>query len=336
MISPASRWKLGLFVVVGSLVGLFGVVYLGAQELKRSTQTAYAYFDEALTGLEEGSAVKFRGITVGRVERIRFATEDRLLEVRASLYEDYLADLGLDTSQLDASNPLIHRLRAQVVMSFVTSTAFIQVDFFEDPPGGPQMLGFRVPDDGFTLRTVPSTAKSLEASVREVLTELPRLSLEVRALVELVQTELGAARVPEVSRRLQSLLRTVEGQVQAFGESGLMDAAARAAEEVGSTAAALRGERDALRAAVDSWAQLGASLDREVQSMELGATTAGVREAAAAVGALDGVGDDVREELQNLRRALAAIERLADMLERDPGSLLRGRGRGNSPLKERK
>ena len=161
MISPASRWKLGLFVVVGSLVGVFGVVYLGAQELKRSTQTAYAYFDEALTGLEEGSAVKFRGITVGRVERIRFATEDRLLEVRASLYEDYLADLGLDTSQLDASNPLIHRLRAQVVMSFVTSTAFIQVDFSEDPPGGPQMLGFRVPDDGFTLRTVPSTAKAV-------------------------------------------------------------------------------------------------------------------------------------------------------------------------------
>ena len=71
MISPASRWKLGLFVVVGSLVGVFGVVYLGARELQRSTQTAYAYFDEALTGLEEGSAVKFRGITVGRVERIR-------------------------------------------------------------------------------------------------------------------------------------------------------------------------------------------------------------------------------------------------------------------------
>ena len=55
MISPASRWKLGLFVVVGSLVGVFGVVYLGARELQRSTQTAYAYFDEALTGLEEGS-----------------------------------------------------------------------------------------------------------------------------------------------------------------------------------------------------------------------------------------------------------------------------------------
>ena len=336
MISPASRWKLGLFVVVGSLVGVFGVVYLGAQELRRATHTAYAYFDEALTGLEEGSAVKFRGITVGKVERIRFATMDRLLEVRASLYEDYLRDLGLDTSNLDASNPLIHRLRAQVVMSFVTSTAFIQVDFLEDPPEGPQLLGFDVPTDGFTLRTVPSTAKSLEASVREVRAELPALSLEVRSLVELVRTELGAARVPDLSRKLQGLVAKIDAKVEALDVEGALAAAVGAADEVGATAVALRGERDALRAAVESWTQLGATLDREVQAMQLGATTEGVRSAAAAVGALDGVGVVVRAELQNLRRALAAMERLADMLERDPSALLRGRGASNNPLKERK
>ncbi|MGC6486775.1 MAG: MlaD family protein [Planctomycetota bacterium] len=336
MNTPASRWKLGLFVVLGSFVGVVGLVYLGARELQRSTHTAYAYFDEALTGLEEGSAVKFRGITVGKVERIRFATMDRLLEVQASLYEDYLDDLGLDTSKLDASNPLIHRLRAQVVMSFVTSTAFIQVDFLEDPPEGPQMLGFDVPTDGFTLRTVPSTAKSLEASVREVLAELPKLSLELRQLVDLVRTELGAARVPEVSRKLQGLLTKVSGQVDAFADAAVVTAVAEAAGEVGLAAAALRGERDALHGVTQSWTDLGASLRAEVADMALGATAQGVREAAASVESLGAIGADVRDELQNLRRALAAVERLAGMLERDPSSLLRGRGATDNPLKERK
>lgn len=336
MNTPASRWKLGLFVVVGALVAFVGVVYLGARELQRSTHTAYAYFDEALTGLEEGSAVKFRGITVGKVERIRFATMDRLLEVQALLYEDYLDDLGLDTTRLDASNPLIHRLRAQVVMSFVTSTAFIQVDFLEDPPDGPQMLGFDVPTDGFTLRTVPSTAKSLETSVREVLAELPRLSLEVRSLVELVRTELGAARVPELSRKLQGLLTKVGAKVDAFESAGFLAAAESAADEVGAAAAALRGERATLHGVAESWQQLSVALRDELAELELGATTAGVREAAAAVESLALVGDDVREELQNLRRALAAVERLAGMLERDPSALLRGRGPTKNPLKERK
>ncbi len=336
MNTPATRWKLGLFVVVGSLVGVIGVVYLGAQELRRATHTAYAYFDEALTGLEEGSAVKFRGITVGKVERIRFATMDRLLEVRASLYEDYLVDLGLDTSNLDASNPLIHRLRAQVVMSFVTSTAFIQVDFLEDPPEGPQMLGFDVPTDGFTLRTVPSTAKSLEASVREVLAELPALSLEVRSLVELVRTELGAARVPDLSRKLQGLVTKIDAKVEALDVERALAAVAGAADEVGATAAALRGERDALHELAQTWTELGASLRGEIADVRLGPTTERVRAAAAAVESFDAVGDAVRAELQNLRRAMAAVERLANSLERDPSALLRGRGPSNNPLKERK
>ena len=122
MSAPASRWKRGLFVVVGAAVGLGGVAFLGARELRRSTHTAYAYFDEALTGLEEGSSVRFRGVTVGRVERIRFAADKKHLEVQASLYDDYVRDLGLDATQLGAGNPLMQNLRAQVVMSWVTST----------------------------------------------------------------------------------------------------------------------------------------------------------------------------------------------------------------------
>jgi ABC-type transporter Mla subunit MlaD len=334
--APASRWKLGLFVVAGSAIGLLGVAFLGARELQRSTHTAYAYFDEALTGLEEGSSVKFRGVTVGRVERIKFASDKKHLEVQASLYDDYLSDLGLDASKLDADNPLTRNLRAQVVMSWVTSTAFIQVDYFPDPPRGPQLLPFDVPSDGVTLRTVPSTAKSLESSTREVLRELPRVASTVRELVDLLRTELSAARLPEVSRKLQSLLSKVEKQVDALDAEGAVAAATGALQEVGATAAAFREEREGLRATMAAWTELGRSLQREVEAMALDETSAGVRGAAVHLGGLAELRADVRAELHNLRRALAAVERLAAMLERDPGSLLRGRGASNSPWKEDK
>lgn len=336
MTAPASRWKLGLFVVVGSIVGLLGTAYLGARELRRASHTAYAYFDEALTGLEEGSSVKFRGVNVGRVERIRFAPDKKHLEVQASLYSDYLSDLGLDPERLDADNPLIRNLRAQVVMSWVTSTAFIQVDFFDDPAAGPQMLPFNVPSDGVTLRTVASTAKSLESSAREVLAELPRVASSVHELIDLLRTELSAARLPEVSRKLQALLTRLEGELAALGAPAAVEAAAAAMREVGATAAALRDERGSLRETLTVWTELGRSLEREVAAMQLGDTSTGVRAAAADLGRLGGLRDDVRTELQNLRRALDAVERLASALERDPASLLRGRAPVDSPLKERK
>ena len=336
MTAPASRWKLGLFVVTGSIGGFVGTAYLGARELRRASHTAYAYFDEALTGLEEGSSVKFRGVNVGRVERIRFAPDKKHLEVQSSLYSDYLQDLGVDPDRLDADNPLIRNLRAQVVMSWVTSTAFIQVDFFEDPAAGPQQLPFDVPSDGVVLRTVPSTAKSLEASAREVLGELPRVAASVRELVELLRTELSAARLPEVSRKAQQLLSKLEGELGALDAPGAVAAAKEAMQEVGATAAAFRAEREDLGATLRAWTELGRALEREVAAMGLEATAGEVRAAAAELSGLAGLREDVRAELQNLGRALAAVERLASALERDPASLLRGRAPAESPLKERK
>ncbi|MFK7741247.1 MAG: MlaD family protein, partial [Planctomycetota bacterium] len=120
---PGGRWKLGLFVVGGMAIGVFGLLFLGARELRQATRTAYAYFDEALTGLEKGSSVKFRGVTVGVVERIRFASDKKHLEVQAALFDDTLNDLGLSAENLESEDGLLQRLRAQVVMSWVTSTA---------------------------------------------------------------------------------------------------------------------------------------------------------------------------------------------------------------------
>ena len=178
MTAPANRWKLGLFVVGGFAAMVTGLTWIGMREWKRDFHTVYAYFDEALTGLEEGSPVKFRGVSIGTVRQIRVGPDKKHLAVQAALYDDYLADLGLDVTKLDGDVPLPQNLRAQVVMSWVTSTSFIQVDFFPDPPRGPQRLPFPVTVN--TILTVPSTAKSLEDASREVLRELPLLASSAR------------------------------------------------------------------------------------------------------------------------------------------------------------
>lgn len=331
MTAPASRWKLGLFVVAGAAVGLGGAGFFGARELRRPAHRAFAYFDEALTGLEEGSPVKFRGVTIGVVDRIRVASDQKHLEVQASLYDDYLRDLGLDVERLDGDCPLPENLRAQVVMSWVTGTAFVQVDFFPDPPSGPQRLPFDPPFPRTTLRTVASTAKSLESSAREVLAELPQLTASARELVALLRTELAGARLPELSARLQRLLDVAEQQLVEVRDRGTVAAATDALTELQQAVRRVSGDDAPLAATLREWASLGESLRQELAAAQVGDTARDVRSAAAGVAR---TGDDVRAELAQLHAALAAVERLAALLERDPGALLHGRAATRSPFVE--
>lgn len=331
MTAPANRWKLGLFVLGGIAATVTGLVYVGMHELKREFHVAYAYFDEALTGLEEGSPVKFRGVTVGVVQKIRVAPDKKHLRVQAALFDDYMRDLGLDVSKVAGVCPWPDTLRAQVVMSWVTSTSFVQVDFFPDPATGPQQLPFAVPTDEVTLRTVPSTAKSLEDASRDVLRDLPQIAATGRELVELLRTELQAARLPELSRQLQSVLQHVDGIVVDLQGSGLVTSTQQAIAEVRAAAASVHSDQSPIGVTLVELRGLADALQREIAAAKVGETTGSVRNAAAAVGQL---GADVRNELAQLRATLAAVERLAALLERDPGALLHGRTAPRSPLQE--
>ncbi len=334
MTAPANRWKLGLFVLAGCGLVLAGFTWLGVHELKRATHIAWAYFDEALTGLEEGSPVRFRGVRIGVVDRIDVGEDRKHLAVQMSLYDDYLGDLGLRLDQTLGGEPLQTTLRAQVVMSWVTGTAFVQVDFFPDPPAGPQQLPFVARPN--TLRTVPSTAKSLEAAGREVLRELPAMASAARELLSQLQRDLQAARLPELAGRMDRILATA---VQLLGDvqrQGTVAAVSEAIAAVRDAATSVRAEDGALAATLREVRGLVTDARRELVAVEAGATAAALRRAADGTAgfasSFGGVGKDLQTELAHLHETLTAVQRLADLLERDPGSLLRGRAAPVSPL----
>jgi paraquat-inducible protein B len=333
MTAPANRWKLGLFVVAGLAAGTAGLTWLGMRELRKSFQVAYAYFDEAVTGLEEGSPVKFRGVTIGVVDEIRAAPDKRHLEVRAALYDDKLRKLGLDAGALGPGCTLPENLRAQLVMSWVTSTSFVQVDFFPDPPTGPQQLPFPVAADRPMLRTVPSTAKSLEDASREVFRELPLVAGSVRELVELLRGELQGAQFAELSRTAQAVLLRFDRLLLDAERRGLVEAGTEALAALRSAAASVDDPRTGPGAAVAELRGALQQLRSDLAAAGLPATTAALRGAALSAQEL---GDGLGGQLAQLRGTLQSIERLMAALERDPGALLYGRQAVPSPLEGRK
>ena len=102
MSSQAEKLKIGLFVVVSLSLAVGTIIWLGASRYFEDSHIAVAFFSESVQGLEADSPVKFRGVSVGRVQAIRLAPDENLIEVVLSLNENFKIreDLGIKINLL--------------------------------------------------------------------------------------------------------------------------------------------------------------------------------------------------------------------------------------------
>jgi len=298
--TATNHWKLGLFVLLAIGATLGALFWLGARRFRRESFPAISYFDESVQGLDIGSPVKFRGVTVGTVSDITIAPDHRHVQVTSDMYVDALVRLGLRTAAPKSGEEFIApNLRVQLASAGITGVRFIQTDFFDPERYPPPRLPFEPPWN--YVPSAPSTLKNVEEAAIEIMNRLPML----------------ADRAKDTLADLRKTLGSIDTLASGLGAEG------------GSFNQTVR----ELRAAA---IRVGRALDEA----KLGATTASVRDTAASVGhAATGVGD-AQEELQAslvaLREALESVRTLADSLERDPSVVLRGpHGDGVSPTKTR-
>ena len=81
MSGRSSKFLIGLFVITGLMIGAIIIIWAGASDLFMKGSTYVSYFDESVQGLQNDSAVKYRGVEIGKVESIRVAPDYRLIEV---------------------------------------------------------------------------------------------------------------------------------------------------------------------------------------------------------------------------------------------------------------
>jgi len=208
MSAPTNRWKLGAFVVGSVLVGLAAAGVLTAQTMRVVTVTYASYFDEAVTGLEVGSPVRYRGVKIGNVSAIDVAPDQRHVEVIYSLGVKALNRLGLaGTSRGKETRILVPpELRVQIASTGLTGTKFLQIDFFGTGGTPPPVLPFPVPEN--YIPATPSTMKNLEDAVVRAVDMIPDLTRDLGSLVARVNVILD-----DVNRRglPNKLAATLEG-----------------------------------------------------------------------------------------------------------------------------
>jgi phospholipid/cholesterol/gamma-HCH transport system substrate-binding protein len=313
--TPTNHWKLGLFLVVGVLIGMGALIFLGARTLTQETISFRSYFDESVQGLELGSPVKFRGVTIGRVSLIDIASDGRHVEVTLEMIVAQLKRLRLDKPSGDRARLFVHPdLRVQLASTGLTGVKFILIDFF-DPVSNPKpKLPFRVPDD--YIPTASSTMKNIEDSLVRTAHSFPELSEHVLLTLDKfngILDEFEQKKLPE--RALGTLDQTTRSMKELEQQLSALQAD-KLSRQTQANLTQLNGTLTKMNALLDNVQSdrgLLASAVRTSNSMGDMAQNA------------HALGPPLEDTLREVRGAAQAIRKFANALERDPDMLLKGR-----------
>lgn len=321
MSAPANHWKLGLFVVVGSLLCVLAAVVLGARSLRRETVTYRSYFDEAVSGLDIGSGVSFRGVRIGDVSAVEVAPDRRHVEVVYKLETSVLTRLGIARQEgRDLVVQVPHDLRVQLSNTSITGGKYLKLDFFDPDKNPTPELPFEPGEH--TIPATPSTLKNLEDSLLRAIEQVPEVIEDMRGILAQVQVVLQDANQNELPKRAALLVERTERVMvsleKAIADAQIKQLSAQTQTTLASMDATLRDVRDLVgRASGESG--LLPSLTRA--SDAVGDLALEAKPAGGALG----------DTLRDLRGMAQSVRRLTDALERDSDMLLKGRAKEKTP-----
>ncbi len=326
-VSPAI---VGAFVIGAFALGTLALLSFGGISFFAKPERFVVYFDESIHGLDLGSAVKLRGVRVGRVTSLNLrydAAKKPVVAVTCELSRDVVTDSQgsvIDIGSRASLEQMIKRgLSAQLgVAGLATGLLFVELDFKDPadlPPTAPSAS-----DKLLVVPSVPSAISEFQKSIGEILgnvkdIDLAGLAKDLSALV--------------ASARKQVESADLRGFTEQWKATGARWEALANSPDIPKTFANLNAAIADLRATA-------AKLDGQIEpaGKELQATLVEARrtvetfnETAAAartwIKANAHLGNDVGDTLERLNETADAVTRLAEFLERNPNALLTGRRR---------
>jgi ABC-type transporter Mla subunit MlaD len=89
MARRVSRFKVGLFFLIGAAIILGGLLWAGATHFFQPAKTYESFFNESLEGLGPGASVSYLGVKVGRVSSVSIAPDGKLVRVLLKISPDF-------------------------------------------------------------------------------------------------------------------------------------------------------------------------------------------------------------------------------------------------------
>lgn len=283
----ANYFRIGLFIVIGLLLLAGGLVIFGAGQFFKKKIYVETYVDATIQGIEVGSPVKFRGVTVGKATKVGFLFNeypevDRsrianyvviLMEIDTEIFPNMFEDRNL---QPEIDEAIQKGLRVQIEPQGITGMNYLEINYVEKSRYAP--IQFIWKPRYYYLPYAPGELTSMLDSINKMMhevenlniqgigdktmklldnvnkavtdTNFPKLSADAQKLFADVSQAVEDAKVKELSADMRELLAQVEksnDQVRAI--LGNVEPASRLnADDIAATLANLRIISENLRA----------------------------------------------------------------------------------------
>jgi paraquat-inducible protein B len=317
MATPSNHWKLGLFVVCGVALGLSALVYFSARSLSVETVQYKSYFDESVQGLETGSPVKFRGVTIGRVSAIDVGPDRRHVAVTSELGVDAINLMGLGSGKgKNLAIKVPPDLRVQIASAGITGVKFIQLDFFPIKSNPPPDLPFPVSNN--YIPAAVSTMKNLEDAVIHAVDRIPDMIDAAMKLMDKVNLLVDEIEEKHLPVRAASTLTKIDGALLAVQNTATRLDTGKIGAQADKTLAEIGGAAERLNRILDKVdGDKGVVMSAQRASDAVGDAALSAR----------GLGEDFSTTLRDVQLLTQSLVRLTDALERDSDMLVKGRAK---------
>ena len=281
---------IGLFVILGVVMGVVAIIWVGATSYFQKGTTYVSYFDESVQGLQLNSAVKFRGVDKGLVESIMVAPDNRNIGV---------------VMKINMREELQKTAVAQLKSAGITGIMFVELDLRKP---GEKDLSPKIdfPSEYPIIPSRPSEMQRLVAGANEIVEKFNQIDAKgisdqliatTKALEELIQSKQITSILARVDAAAGNLDRLTARADKILGEAGLDKTMAETREAVKGAQAML------------------ATLNDQVLGMQLPATMAKTRELTR----------ELQATSQNLRQSSETLEMLLQRVYERPSDLLFGK-----------
>ncbi len=298
MTGKTSKFLIGLFVLGGIIIGAGIIVWIGASNYFQKGATYVTFFDESVQGLQMDSSVKYRGVDVGRVERIRVAPDYKLVEV---------------VMKVELEGDLQQNTVAQLKTAGITGIVFIELD--RKKPGDPDFA----PHIDFAaeypiIPSRPSELRQLLSGVDEVLQNIKKVDFEglsdqFKSLGKATENLLAGKKMNNIMTNLASTSASMERVVanidQTVSEGKLDDLLTETKNSLVETK------------------NLISSVRKEVESLKLADTADKANQLVEGIDRRSrAITTELRDTSENLQQASETLQILLDRLNTTPSDLI--------------
>ena len=230
MSTRANYFALGSFVLIGAVLLIGAVIVLGAGKMFEEQELFETYINESVQGLDEGSAVKFRGVKVGTVEVIDFtrAVYERYEEPSEKKpYVRVIVALmpGIFDSWSGSVDEALAKevargLRVRLASVGLTGSAYLEMDYLNPEVNQPLEINWTpknhyIPSAGGSFNRIVNAAEEVFIKIQNI--DFESISENLNSLVAIAKDKLEQTEIKELVANVNKLateLQSTNQQIQ--------------------------------------------------------------------------------------------------------------------------